>query len=55
MKLYALLIFDEKFTLSYSNYNLDDFSFFYRVSIKSSIERILTELVIHFETNNYYK
>jgi synaptobrevin family protein YKT6 len=55
MKLYAILVFDEKFTLEYSNYNLDDFSFFYRMSIKASIERVLSELVKHFETNNYYK
>ena len=49
MKLYALLIFNKDHTLLYSNYNLNDFSFFYTFTIKSTIEKIAKQTI---ESNN---
>ena len=55
MKLYALLIFDEDHKLVHTNYNLEDFYFFYRTKIIETIERISIEMIKYVKLNNCYK
>ena len=55
MKLYALLIFGEDHKLIHTNYNLDDFYFFYRKKIEEMIERVSIELIKYVKLNNCYK
>jgi len=55
MKLYGLLVYNNKYELVASHYNLDDFFFLYRSTISDTIERIATNLVKVIAKNNYYK
>jgi len=55
MTIYALLLYDHKYQLSYSNYKLDDFSFIYRFKIKSVIESFSATLIKKCEPNTCYK
>lgn len=55
MKLYAVLVFDEGHKLLYSNYNLENFPFFYRWKIQENIENITTNLLKCVKLNNYHK
>lgn len=55
MKLYGLLVYNESHKLIYSNYNLADFLFLYRSTIKDNIEIIASELVKRNDGKNLYK
>ena len=55
MKFYALLVYDENHKLTYSNYNLDDFFFFYKSKMQEAIEIFSKELIKNVKLNSYYK
>ena len=55
MKLYGLLVYDNKCELVTSLYNLDDFFFLYSSKISEAIERIAKGLVKVIAKDNYYK
>lgn len=55
MKLYALLVYDEKQKLVYKNYNLEDFLIFYRPKIKETIEEFSREIIKNVKKDSRYK
>jgi synaptobrevin family protein YKT6 len=55
MKLYAVLIYGQKYDLQYSNYCLDDFSFFYRPIIKQRIESIIEKVIKETRIDSHYQ
>ena len=51
--MYALLSYDHNYNLTYSNYNLSDFSIFYRPFIKSGIEDVTKKIIKKCEPGYY--
>lgn len=54
MKLYSLLIYDQRNQLVYSKHDLTDIPFLYRFMAKNTIENLATESLSCIEKNNMY-
>ena len=54
MKLYSLLVFDQKNQLIHSKHDLTDIPFYYRFMAKNTIENLAMESLSCIEKNNMY-
>ena len=54
MKLYSLLVYDQKNQLIYTKHDLTDIPFYYRFMVKNTIENLAMESLSCIEKNNMY-